>query len=110
MARAVMAVDTIHPMQLDLFRLLGGEGNGTIEILSDPSLVVFDPHPGNLLPLRIGGAVPHLVGNIHMPVDSCGDPGGGAATTDTQQASNLAYAVLLVVAKSGDDFELSAEE
>ncbi len=110
MARAVMAVDTIHSVQLDLFRLLGGEGNGTIEILRDPSLAVFDPHPGNLLPLRIRGAVPHLVGNIHVPVDSCGDPGGWAAPADAQQASNLPYAVFLVVAKSGDDFELGAEK
>src|SRR3972149_9602624 len=101
MARPFMAVDTIHPMQLDLFHLLGDEGNGTIEILSNPSLVVFDPHPGNFLPLRIGGAVPHLVGNIHVPVDPRGDPGGGAAAADAQPASHLAYAVFFLVAKSG---------
>ena len=74
-----------------------------VEVLGDSPLIIFHSDPRNFLPLGIGGAVVDLIGNIHMPVDSRGDPGRGAASAGAQQASNLAHAVLLVVAKSGDD-------
>ena len=70
-----MAVDAVHPPNLELFHLLRREGQRAVEIFGDPPLAVFDPDPRNFLPLRIARAVPHLIADVHVPVDAGGDAG-----------------------------------
>ena len=101
--RPVVAVYTIHSPDLQLLHLIWGQRGGAVEVLGYSPLVIFHSDPRDFLSLGIGGAVVDLVGDIHVPVDARGDPGRGAASAGAQQASDLAHAVLLVVAESCDD-------
>src|SRR5512142_1553736 len=99
MAWPVVAVDAIHPADIELFELVGRQRYRAIEIFGNPALPVLDPDPGNFLPLRIAGAVPHLVADVHVPMDARGNTRGGTAAAGAKQASDLTHAIFFIVAE-----------
>ena len=110
MARPVVAIDAIHLADFQLLELLVGELHGPVVIICDFSFPIFDPYPGNLLPLRIAGAVPDFIVDIHMPVDARVDPGARAAPAGLQQCPDLPHGVFFIMSEARGDFELGAEE
>src|SRR5690349_14697283 len=100
MRRTVMAVDTVHAPDVEVLPFVRLERGARIEVFRHSPLRIFDPHPRDLLPLRIGGAVIYDVGDVHVPVNAGGDAGRRAAAAGADQHLDLSRRVALVVAET----------
>ena len=71
MRRTIMAIDAIHSALLASHHQLGTRRPVSVEVFSDVALPVFDPHPGNYLPVIIGSDKSDFVGKVQ---DRLGTP------------------------------------
>ena len=71
-------------------------------VFGDVTLSVFHPHPGNHLPLFVGGKVGDLVGDVHVPVNAFARLAQRRiAAASLDQQTNDARRVLLIDCRNG---------
>lgn len=97
-----MAIDAVHLPELQLFQLLWLQGNVLIEVFRDSPLHVSETYPRDPLPLTVRSPIPYLVSDVHMPVNSRGESGGGTSSSGVDQHTELPHAVFLVMSVAGN--------
>src|SRR5664279_1467346 len=95
-----VAVDAVHFAFRAAVNLRLRERAVLAHEIDNIALVVFHAHPRYDLPLLIRGDVAHVIGNVHVPVDAARRlPTTGIAPASSDQQTQLARSVLLVVAE-----------
>src|SRR2546429_2683836 len=105
MRRTIMAIDAIHSALLASHHQLGTRRPVSVEVFSDVALPVFDPHPGNYLPVIIGSYKSDFIRKVHMPVYSGHRSACRIAAADIYQHSHTAQRVLLVISVVAERLE-----
>src|SRR6266478_382602 len=105
MRRTIVAIDAIHSSLVGFRQQFGTRRSVSVDVFSNISLTVFDPNPGDYLPVIIGSDKSDFVGKVHVPVYSGNGSTCRITSADIYQHPQTAQRILLVISVMAERLE-----